>query len=90
MASLIAGLGAVLTVDFFALQWLLGRRTLRDVVAVSGGVPLLIWGGLLGLMASGAFLSPDLSSGLTRAKLALVLVVALNGAFPSLVQPRLR
>jgi hypothetical protein len=34
-------------------------------------------------------LSPDLDNGLTRLKLALVLVVALNGAFTGVVQHRL-
>jgi hypothetical protein len=89
LASLVAGLGAALTVDYFALLWLLGRRSLREVLTVSGGTSLLVWSGLAGLVASGALLSPDLGSGLTRLKLALVLVVALNGAFATVVQHRL-
>jgi hypothetical protein len=89
MASLVAGLGAALTIDYLALLWLLGRRTLREVLLLSRGTSALVWTGLVGLMASGALLSPDLSSGLTRVKLALVLMVALNGAYASLVQHRL-
>jgi hypothetical protein len=89
MASLVAGLGAALTVDYLALLWLLGRRTLREVLTMSRGVSLLVWTGLVGLMGSGALLSPDLSSGLTRVKLGLVLLVALNGAYASVVTHRL-
>lgn len=89
LASLVAGLGAALTVDYFALLWLLGRRTLREVLTVSGGTSPLVWTGLAGLVGSGALLSPDLGSGLTWLKLALVLVVALNGAFAGVVQQRL-
>ena len=89
LASLVAGLGAALTIDYFAVQWLLGRRTLHEVLTVSGGTARLVWAGLAGLVGSGALLSPDLDSGLTRLKLALVLVVALNGAFGGVVQHRL-
>jgi hypothetical protein len=54
LASLVAGFGAALTIDYFALQWLLGRRTLREVLTVSGGTSLLVWTGLTGLVGSGA------------------------------------
>ena len=89
LASLVAGLGAALTVDCFALQWVLGRKSLREVLMVSRGTSLLVWTGLAGLVGTGALLSPDLGSGLTRMKLGLVLVVALNGAFAGFVQHRL-
>jgi hypothetical protein len=89
LASLVAGLGSALTIDYLALLWLLGRRTLREVLTVSRGTALLVWTGLAGLVGSGALLSPDLDNGLTRLKLALVLVVALNGAFTGVVQHRL-
>lgn len=89
LASLVAGLGAALTIDFLALQWLLGRRALREVITLSRGTALLVWTGLAGLVGSGALLSPDLGNGLTQLKLTLVLVVALNGAFTGVVQHRL-
>jgi hypothetical protein len=89
MASLVAGLGAALTIDYLAMLWLLGRRTLREILIVSRVISLLVWAGLVGLLASGAFLSPDLGSGLTQLKLGLVLMVALNGAYASVVQHRL-
>jgi hypothetical protein len=40
---------------------------------------LPIWLGLAGLVVTGLFLHPDLASSLTRIKLALVLVITLNG-----------
>jgi len=89
LASLVAGLGGALTIDYFALQWVLGRRTLREVLTVSGGTSVLVWTGLAGLVGSGALLSPDLGNGLTQLKLGLVLTVALNGAFARVVQHRL-
>jgi hypothetical protein len=89
LASLVGGLGGALTIDYFALQWVLGRRPLREVLTVSRGTSLLVWTGLAGLVGSGALLSPDLGNGLTQVKLALVLMVALNGAFSRVVQHRL-
>jgi hypothetical protein len=89
LASLVAGLGGVLAVDYFAVLWLLGCRDLRDVLTLGGGIAGLIWTGLAGLLASGALLSPDLADPLTRVKLGLVLMVALNGAMTIIVQQRL-
>lgn len=80
LASLVAGLGAVLAVDFHALQWLLRRRSLRSVLTVAAGLTPLVWVGFVGLLATGALLNPDLSSPLTIIKLGLVLLVGLNGA----------
>lgn len=89
LASLVAGLGGVLAVDYLAVLWLLGRRTLRQVLTLSTGISGLVWAGLIGLIASGALLAPDLSSPLTQLKLALVMLVALNGAAAIIVQHRL-
>ncbi len=79
LASLVLGFGAVLAIDCFGLLWLLGRRRLTDVLAVAAGLHLAIWAGLAGLVLSGVLLHPDLSASLTRVKLVLVLVIALNG-----------
>lgn len=89
LASLVAGLGSVLTIDFLAMQWMLGQRTLRSVVTFAAGTTPLVWAGFVGLVATGALLSPDLSSDLTRTKLLLVLLVGLNGAFAGVMQERL-
>jgi hypothetical protein len=79
VVSLVVGFGAVLSVDFQAGLWLLGRRKLADVVRFGSATHALIWIGLTGLVLSGALLHPNLSSGRTKIKLVLVLVVALNG-----------
>lgn len=89
LASLVVGLGAVLRVDWEASLWLLGRRSLRDVLRLAAGSHTLIWAGLAGLVLSGVLLHPDLSSPLTRAKLAAVLLIALNGVQAHSLQDRL-
>lgn len=89
LASLVVGFGAVLALDWWGLQWLLGRRTLAEVTRQSGGTHQLVWMGLTGLVLSGILLSPDLGSPLTQLKLVLVLVVALNGLQAQGLQHRL-
>jgi hypothetical protein len=89
LASLVAGLGAVLAVDFHALQWLLRRRSLRSVLIVAGDLTPLVWVGFVGLLATGALLTPDLSNPLTITKLTLVLLVGLNGAYAGHIQVRM-
>ncbi|MEV4483312.1 hypothetical protein [Micromonospora coxensis] len=89
LAALVLGFGAVLTLDWFALMWLLRRRTLATVVQVAHGVNTPVWLGLGGLAASGAVLGPDTSAPLTVVKLVAVLVVAINGLCARQVQERL-
>jgi hypothetical protein len=89
LACLVLGLGAVLRVDWEGLLWLLGRRSLGDTLRMASGSHTLIWAGLAGLVLSGVLLHPDLSSGLTRFKLAAVLVIALNGVQAHCLQDRL-
>jgi hypothetical protein len=89
LACLVLGFGAVLTLDAYAALWLLGRRTLSEVLRVAGGVHLLVWAGLTGLVLSGVFLRPDLDSPFTQLKLVLVLIVGLNGAHVLAIQRRL-
>lgn len=79
LAALVVGFGAVLAVDWVALLWLLGRRSLDELMTVAVAAQLPIWLGLVGLVLSGALCRPDLSSGLTWIKLGLVLLVTLNG-----------
>lgn len=89
LSSLIAGFGAVLVIDYFGLLWLLGRRSLDDVLALAGCLHLPVWAGTAGLMFTGVFLHPDLSSPLTRVKLIAVLVIALNGVCAAALHRRL-
>jgi len=79
VAALIVGFGGVLSTDFQAVMWLMGRRSLADVIRFGGATHALIWIGLTGLVVSGSLLNPDFSQPLTRVKMALVLVVILNG-----------
>ncbi|MFC0842831.1 hypothetical protein ACFH04_03625 [Streptomyces noboritoensis] len=89
LASLVLGFGAVLAVDYFGVLWLMGRKTLREVLDFTAPLHVPVWVGLGGLLFSGAFLHPDLGSPLTCVKLGLVLVLALNGVQASALHRRL-
>ena len=90
LSCLVIGFGAVLAVDWMALQWAAGRRMLSDVLRTAGEVHVPIWVGYSGLVLSGVFLSPDLTSPVTQAKLALVLVIGWNGLAATWLQRHLR
>ncbi|GAA4374014.1 hypothetical protein [Agromyces bauzanensis] len=79
LASLVVGLGAVLMVEWHALLWATEWRTVRDLRQVDVTLKPPIWAGLIGLLASGALLQPDLEAPTTIVKLLAVLVVSLNG-----------
>jgi hypothetical protein len=90
LVCLVLGFGAVLTIDWVGLLWMLGRRRLADVVATASNVNLLIWVGLGGLVASGALLSPELGDEEVRIKLALVLLIGWNGLLATVLHRRLK
>ncbi|AII10482.1 hypothetical protein [Rhodococcus opacus] len=79
LASLVLGFGGVLIADYLVLLWISGRSTLSEAIRGAERLHLPIWAGLAGLVASGAFLEPNLASALTRTKLVLVLVLTVNG-----------
>ena len=81
LAALVVGFGAVLTVDWLGLKWMLRRIDLSALLRTAHDTHLLIWLGLAGLAATGVLLSPDTSAPLTRLKLVAVLIVALNGLY---------
>lgn len=89
LSAVVAGFGAVLVIDWIGLLWALGTRTFVDVTRTAEAVHVVIWGSLLALVASGVLLEPDASVPLTRIKLALVLVIALNGLYAAALQPQL-
>ncbi len=89
LAALVVGFGAVLAIDYYGLLWVLGRRSLREVVDFTSPLHVPVWGGLLGLTLSGALLEPHLDAGLTQLKLLLVLVIALNGVYATTLHRRL-
>jgi hypothetical protein len=86
--ALVVSFGAVLVIDWHGLLWLAGRRGLTESTRLAAGAGPLIWGGLAGLIVSGALLHPNLSSPLTVTKLVLVLAVAWNGAAMSALRRR--
>jgi hypothetical protein len=87
--SMVAAFGAVLMIDWHGLLWLAGRRGLTESTRLAAAAGPIIWGGLGGLIVSGALLRPDLGSPLTVTKLVLVLLVAANGAVMSAPRRRL-
>jgi hypothetical protein len=89
LAALVAGFGAVLTMDWLGLKWMLGRIDLGTLLRTAHDTHLLIWLGLSGLAASGVLLSPDTSAPLTRVKLVAVLIVGLNGLYVGRLQGQL-
>jgi len=89
LAGLVLGFGAVLAIDWTALLWLTGRRRFAEVLSQASTGHVIIWTGLAMLTISGALLAPDLSSVPTRVKLALVLVVAVNGIAAHAIQQRI-
>ncbi|MGK5531896.1 hypothetical protein [Streptomyces sp. URMC 129] len=86
LGALVVGFGAVLVIDYHGLLWLLGRRTLRDVLTLTGSLHLPVWTGTAGLLITGVFLHPDLTQPLTRVKLLAVLAIALNGICATALQ----
>jgi hypothetical protein len=86
LAGLVVGLGAVVAVDWLGLLWAVGRRSFAEVTRTASALHPLICAALLALLVTGAVLHPDMTSGLTRVKLALVLVIAVNGLYVTALQ----
>jgi len=79
LASMILGLGAVLVLDHAGLQYLLGRKSFREVMNMAEDTHLPIWLGYGGLLLSGAFLAPSLGKPIVLLKMLLVLGCGLGG-----------
>lgn len=79
LAALVLGFGGVLSVDWVAALYLLGRRSFLDMVRAADNAAVPIWAGYAGLVLSGLLLEPALDSPVTLVKLGLVLVIGLNG-----------
>jgi transposase-like protein len=89
VVSVVVGFGAVLLVDWHALLWLRGRRSLHDCIRVAAAARPIIWLGTAGLLISGALLQPDLTDPVIWAKLVAVLLILVNGVAVSGVAARL-
>lgn len=79
LSALILGFGGVLSVDWVAALYMLGKRNFLEMVRAADNAAVPIWVGYAGLVLSGVVLEPHLNSPFTIAKLALVLVIGLNG-----------
>lgn len=89
LASLVLGFGAVLAVDWVALLWVFRQRSLGDIVRSADNARFPIWLGYAGLVATGVLLEPDLTNVATQVKLALVVMVGLNGVLAMVLHGRL-
>jgi len=79
LAARVVGFGGVLAVDWVALLFTLGRRRLADLLETADTMLVPIWGGYAALVLSGLLLEPNLHSPITQVKLALVVVIGVNG-----------
>jgi hypothetical protein len=77
--AMVVAFGAILLVDWHGFLWLIGRRKLFETIRLDDAASPLIWTGIVGLLFTGVFLSPNLSNPLTLIKLGAVLVLMLNG-----------
>lgn len=79
LGSVIVGLGAAVLLEVTGLLWMRGLMSLGHVREIEPTVSALAWLGIAGLLASGAFLEPNLGNPLTALKMAAVLLAAMNG-----------
>ena len=79
LASVIVGLGSAVLLEMSGLLWTIRRADLDDLRRVERTVSGLAWLGIAGLLATGAFLQPDLGQPLTAIKMIAVLIAAMNG-----------
>lgn len=79
IVGLVIALGPIILMDWYALVWISGLRRFHDVIRLTEAAHPVIWLGTGLLLASGAYLAPDLHSPRTWVKLAAVLVLVNNG-----------
>lgn len=79
--SFAVAFGTIMVVDWLGILWLLGKVPVHEPGKLESAAKPLIWGGLAGLLFSGAFIRPDLDNPLTWIKLVCVLILMLNGLF---------
>lgn len=79
LAGLSAAYGSVLVVDIIGLIWLFRQISRERMLAITAWAQPVIWSGLAAMLVSGAMLGPDLSRPLTKLKMGLVILLALNG-----------
>ncbi|WP_427017928.1 hypothetical protein ACQCSX_04780 [Pseudarthrobacter sp. P1] len=82
--ALVASFGAVLLVDWYGFLWHVRQRGIHEMGRLEHAARPIIWGGIVGILASGTVLHPHLSSGLTWLKLVCVLLM-INGVVVDLL-----
>jgi hypothetical protein len=90
LVSMAVGFGAVIVIDVYGILWLLGQRTLAELVDLDTAAHTVIAIGVGGLLASGIALQPDLGTPLAWFKMLLVLALMLNGLAAQRMLVRLR
>jgi hypothetical protein len=90
LAALMIGFGSVLVCDLMGLLWLVGRKTVVEMLDVIDVLQVAIWVGFELLVVSGAFLMPDLEKTRVQIKMVLVLVAAINGLWAHSLSGKLR
>jgi hypothetical protein len=90
LVSMAIGFGAVIVIDVYGILWLLGQRTLAELVDLDTAAHTVIAIGVGGLLASGIALQPDLGTPLAWFKMLLVLALMLNGLAAQRMLVRLR
>lgn len=78
LGMLVAGLGAAVMVEYTGARWLTGRGSLGELRQVESRLAPLAWIGFVGMLLSGMFLAPDLSSPATAVKMLAVLAIGFN------------
>lgn len=79
LLALCTAYGTVIIVDIIGGLWLLGEVTRERMLKITAWAQPVIWTGLIAMMASGALLGPDLGKTLTKVKMTLVILLAVNG-----------
>ena len=77
--AMVLAFGSVVVVDWVGFLWLIGKRRLHDTSRLESAAAPLIWAGLAGLLITGAFIHPDITSTATQLKMCCVLGLMLNG-----------
>ncbi len=90
LVSMAIGFGAVVVIDVYGILWLLGHRSLAELVDLDTAAHTVIAVGVGGLLASGIALQPDLGTPLAWFKMLLVLALMLNGLAAQRMLVRLR
>lgn len=90
LVSMAVGFGAVIMIDVYGLLWLVGQRTLAELVDLTTVAHTVISAGVGGLLASGIALRPELDAPLARFKMVLVLILMLNSVSAQRMLQRMR